>query len=450
MGTLLEAGFSEDRAATVYHVLGAYTLGLGYARMLGDEVQTTDIVAQLIGHWADYPSMMRVGMRLAVWDRPGEFETGLDVLLAHFADRPGVARVTARGEARRARCAARRPPAPRQDDQPGQDGRRQPLLALDQVLALPAARPRHPGRLPRPGRRGRPQDEHVETLRLDDEPDLVVIQVYITSARRAYRSPTTTAPAARTSCLGGLHADAPARGGRAPTPTRRSAGPARTPGRASSPTSAPAGPAASTARTRAPSPACRRRAATSSSATSTSCPTRSSSRAAARTSATSATRRRSSRAAGPSTCRRSTRRSPRSTACPAATSTSSTTTSSATRRSPRRSSTACAGMGRLWQAAGTVDVGAPPRPAREGGRGGLRSLFVGFETLDAGEPARAAARRRTWAATTAAAVRRLHDLGVMVNGELRLRHGRRRRDGLRRARWSGPSRRASRRRPSTS
>jgi len=90
MATLLGAGFSEDRAATVYHVLGAYTLGLGYARMLGDEVQTTEIVAQLVGHWADYPSMMQVGMRLAVWDRPGEFETGLDVLLAHFAAQPGV------------------------------------------------------------------------------------------------------------------------------------------------------------------------------------------------------------------------------------------------------------------------------------------------------------------------------------------------------------------------
>ena len=90
MTTLLAAGFTEDRAATVYHVLGAYTLGLGYARMLGDEVQTTEIVAQLVGHWADYPSMMQVGMRLAVWDRPGEFETGLDVLLAHFAAQPGV------------------------------------------------------------------------------------------------------------------------------------------------------------------------------------------------------------------------------------------------------------------------------------------------------------------------------------------------------------------------
>jgi TetR/AcrR family tetracycline transcriptional repressor len=89
MSTLLDAGFGEDRAATVYHVLGAYTLGLGFARMLGDEVQTTEIVAQLVGHWDDYPGMMRVGMRLAVWDRPGEFETGLDVLLAHFARGPG-------------------------------------------------------------------------------------------------------------------------------------------------------------------------------------------------------------------------------------------------------------------------------------------------------------------------------------------------------------------------
>jgi AcrR family transcriptional regulator len=90
MRVLLEAGFSEDRAVTVYHVLGAHTLGLGYARMLGDEVQTTDIVAQLAGHWQDYPSMLRVGLRLAVWDAPGEFETGLDVLIAHFATTQGV------------------------------------------------------------------------------------------------------------------------------------------------------------------------------------------------------------------------------------------------------------------------------------------------------------------------------------------------------------------------
>jgi hypothetical protein len=30
------------------------------------------------------------------------------------------------------------------------------------------------------------QDEHVETIDLSDEPDLVVIQVYITSAYRVY------------------------------------------------------------------------------------------------------------------------------------------------------------------------------------------------------------------------------------------------------------------------
>jgi len=35
-------------------------------------------------------------------------------------------------------------------------------------------------------------DEHVEPLRLDDQPDLVAIEVYITSARRAMRSPTAT------------------------------------------------------------------------------------------------------------------------------------------------------------------------------------------------------------------------------------------------------------------
>ena len=31
------------------------------------------------------------------------------------------------------------------------------------------------------------QDEHVEAIKLDDCPELVVIQVYITSARRAYQ-----------------------------------------------------------------------------------------------------------------------------------------------------------------------------------------------------------------------------------------------------------------------
>ena len=49
------------------------------------------------------------------------------------------------------------------------------------------------------------QDEHVERLDLDDEPDLVVIQVYITSAYRAYGSPTTTGARGAYVALGGLH-----------------------------------------------------------------------------------------------------------------------------------------------------------------------------------------------------------------------------------------------------
>ncbi len=39
------------------------------------------------------------------------------------------------------------------------------------------------------------QDEHVEEVDLNDEPNLVVIQVYITSAYRAYQLARTTAPA---------------------------------------------------------------------------------------------------------------------------------------------------------------------------------------------------------------------------------------------------------------
>ena len=45
------------------------------------------------------------------------------------------------------------------------------------------------------------QDEHVEALDLNDTPDLVVIQVYITSAKRRIRSRTTTGVGVRTSRL---------------------------------------------------------------------------------------------------------------------------------------------------------------------------------------------------------------------------------------------------------
>src|SRR5439155_22890870 len=48
-------------------------------------------------------------------------------------------------------------------------------------------------------------DEHVEKLRLDDEPVLVVIQVYITSARRSYEIADHYRRRGARVVLGGLH-----------------------------------------------------------------------------------------------------------------------------------------------------------------------------------------------------------------------------------------------------
>src|SRR5215831_9276051 len=48
-------------------------------------------------------------------------------------------------------------------------------------------------------------DEHVERLTLDDEPDLVVIQVYITNAYRAYRIADRYRARGAFVALGGLH-----------------------------------------------------------------------------------------------------------------------------------------------------------------------------------------------------------------------------------------------------
>jgi radical SAM superfamily enzyme YgiQ (UPF0313 family) len=49
------------------------------------------------------------------------------------------------------------------------------------------------------------EDEHVERVRLDDEPELVVIEVYITSARRAYELADLYRARGSYVCLGGLH-----------------------------------------------------------------------------------------------------------------------------------------------------------------------------------------------------------------------------------------------------
>src|SRR6187200_2409671 len=48
-------------------------------------------------------------------------------------------------------------------------------------------------------------DEHVERLKTDDEPDLVVIQVYITNAYRAYRIADLYRARGVFVILGGLH-----------------------------------------------------------------------------------------------------------------------------------------------------------------------------------------------------------------------------------------------------
>src|SRR5688500_1643443 len=49
------------------------------------------------------------------------------------------------------------------------------------------------------------QDQHVEKLNLDDQPDLVIIQVYITNAYRAYSIADQYRRRGAYVLLGGLH-----------------------------------------------------------------------------------------------------------------------------------------------------------------------------------------------------------------------------------------------------
>jgi len=91
MRLLLEAGARPAEAARIYHVLGAYTLGWGYARLLALDVSPGSIIGQLAGHRGEYPHLLAVGMPLAAWDDSGEFEDGLDALLARVVRLPGWA-----------------------------------------------------------------------------------------------------------------------------------------------------------------------------------------------------------------------------------------------------------------------------------------------------------------------------------------------------------------------
>jgi radical SAM superfamily enzyme YgiQ (UPF0313 family) len=73
------------------------------------------------------------------------------------------------------------------------------------------------------------------------------------------------------------------------------------------------------------------------------------------------------------------------------------------------------GMGRLWQAASTVQAVLRPGLVEKAVASGLRSIFVGFETLSA-ENLREQRKHQNLNRDYNLAIRRLHDLGVMING----------------------------------
>ncbi|HKC11252.1 MAG TPA: radical SAM protein [Vicinamibacteria bacterium] len=73
------------------------------------------------------------------------------------------------------------------------------------------------------------------------------------------------------------------------------------------------------------------------------------------------------------------------------------------------------GMGRVWQAAGTVQSVLKPALLEKAVASGLRSLFVGFETLNP-LGLRAQGKVQNLHRDYGETVRRLHGLGVMVNG----------------------------------
>ncbi len=73
------------------------------------------------------------------------------------------------------------------------------------------------------------------------------------------------------------------------------------------------------------------------------------------------------------------------------------------------------GMARLFQGAATVDSILRGNLIERAADAGLRSLFVGFETLTPGNLARSN-KRQNLGRDYALVARRLHDLGIMING----------------------------------
>jgi radical SAM superfamily enzyme YgiQ (UPF0313 family) len=72
------------------------------------------------------------------------------------------------------------------------------------------------------------------------------------------------------------------------------------------------------------------------------------------------------------------------------------------------------GMNRLWQAAGTVQSILKPGLMEKAAEAGLRSLFVGFETLNP-DNLKLQHKIQNLNRDYSLAIQKLHDLGVMVN-----------------------------------
>src|SRR5438445_9873936 len=83
------------------------------------------------------------------------------------------------------------------------------------------------------------------------------------------------------------------------------------------------------------------------------------------------------------------------------------------------------GMGRVFQGAATVDSILRDDLIEQAAAAGLRSLFVGFETLSR-RGLEGAGKRQNLGRNYSEVVRKLDSLGIMINWQLRLRTGRRR------------------------
>lgn len=72
------------------------------------------------------------------------------------------------------------------------------------------------------------------------------------------------------------------------------------------------------------------------------------------------------------------------------------------------------GMNRLWQAAGTVESVLKPGLMEKAVKSGLRSLFIGFETLDPSN-LEAQGKYHNLKESYDSAIKKLHGMGVMIN-----------------------------------